>query len=85
MSPKRKEADLSTYRGKLGKRLRKRRDELGMKAEEVVKRINKFGGHVDISSYYGWESGRRKVDWDCVPAMVKAFKVKTIYELIPSK
>jgi len=85
MSPKRKDADLDTYRGRFGKQIRKMRDALGYSVEEVVDRVNRFGGNVSLSSYYGWETGRRKFDPDSLPALAKALKVKSVHEIMPKK
>lgn len=71
--------DLSTYSGRLGKRMRKRREDLAMSVKEFADALD-----VQIPTVYHWESGRNPVPMDSLPAIAKALKT-TIHELLPKR
>ncbi|NOX54238.1 MAG: helix-turn-helix domain-containing protein [Planctomycetes bacterium] len=85
MAPARKEPDVSTYSGRVAKRLRELRDERGWPAEKVVERLNRFGYRIVLSKYYHWEGGRSKVDLNAVPALLKTFRLRDASEFFPPK
>ena len=85
MAPARKEPDVSTYSGRVAKRLRELRDRAGLSVPELLERLDRYGYSLSLQGYYKWENGRAKVDLDAVPALSKALRLKRIKDLFPAK
>ena len=60
------------------------REKAGLTVEEAVEKINKAGYIIADHSYRYWERGTRQVNWDALPVIAKALKVKP-RELVPPK
>jgi Helix-turn-helix domain len=84
MSPAKKEADESTYSGRFAARLRMLREKAGLSVEQVVEAMIKAGYPLGVQTFYGWENGKRQVNWDAIPAIAKVLKTKPV-DLIPPK
>jgi len=82
MAKKRKAVDTSTYSGRVAKRLVKLREEAGLSVEEVVASLNKTGYEIGDKAYRHWEANSRQVNWNAIPMICKALKVKP-RDLIP--
>lgn len=85
MSPARGEINVETYSGRLGNRLRKQRDKLGLSAVAVVEKMERLGFPVSHQTYYGWETGRKKFNVDAAPILARVLKFKNPQELFPTK
>lgn len=84
MNPAPKAPDESTYSGRFAARLRSLREKAGLSVDDVVAKMEKAGYPLRVQTYYGWENGRRQVNWDALPAIAKALKVKP-RDVIPEK
>ena len=85
MNPARREPDVSTYSGRLAKRVRQLRDKAGLTAEQVVQRMARFGYQIPVQTYYSWEGGHRKIHLDAIPALAKALKLKSLIDIFPRR
>ena len=68
--------------GRVAKRLVKLREEAGLSVEEVVASLNKTGYEIGDKAYRHWEANSRQVNWNAIPMICKALKVKP-RDLIP--
>ena len=84
MSPKAIDPDPSNYSGRLAKSIRTTRERKGLTVQQVIERMEKAGWPVALQTFYGWENRKRQVNWDALPALAKALKVK-IRDLLPAK
>lgn len=87
MNPARKGPDLETYSGRVGQHLYDLRGDVPV--SEVVERISRFNKSErkapSLFAYYKWEDGTNSPHFDLLPAIAKAFKKKTIHEVLPPK
>jgi transcriptional regulator with XRE-family HTH domain len=84
MGRKRREADLKTYSGRVAARLRTLREEKGWDVPETIKRLRRAGLEVEAPTYYGWESGKRDIALEHVPALASIFG-KTVRAFLPAE
>jgi DNA-binding XRE family transcriptional regulator len=71
--------DLSTYSGKIGARIRKRREQLAITVEDFA---NKLG--VKLPTIYHWEAGRNPVPVNLLPDIAAALST-SIHRLLPKE
>ena len=76
---------MTTYSGRVAARMRELRVRSGLSAEEVVKRMNRFGYKVPIRTYYGWEAGESGPRLNALPAFTRALKLGSIKKIFPAK
>lgn len=84
MNPAPKAPDETTYSGRFAARLRILREKAGLSVEETVIAMEKAGYALGVQTYYGWENGKRQTNWDAIPAIAKAFKLKP-RDIVPEK
>ena len=77
-------ADLSTYTGRLGAAVRKRREELGLSVDDLSASLAAAGIEATKHSVYHWEKGLRPIPVNALPALAKTLKL-AIRELVPAK
>ena len=82
MGKKRGIVSTDSYSGRLAVRLVQTREKAGYTVEEAVERVNKFGFDITNQAYRHWEANRRQVNWDALPVIAKALKVKP-RDLVP--
>lgn len=76
--------NLSRYSGRVGDAVRKRRDALGMSANDLRLALKARGIVVELPTVYGWETGRNALPLDVLPHMAVILKT-TVHKLLPSK
>lgn len=76
--------NLSRYSGRVGDAVRKRRDALGMSANDLRKALESRGTVVGLMTIYGWETGRNQIPLDALPELAAVFRT-TVRELLPRK
>lgn len=70
------------YRSSLGLAVRARREKLRMSVEQLVNAVNANGGSISVESLYKYESGRRPIQVDDLPAFAAALQT-TVKKLVP--
>lgn len=71
--------DLSTYSGKIGARIRKRREQLAITVEDFA---NTLG--VKLPTIYHWEAGRNPVPVNLLPSIASALST-SVHRLLPKE
>lgn len=71
--------DESTFRGRVGAILRRRREQLGLSVAEVAESIG-----VATQTLYSWEQGHNPVPTDRLPNIAAALKTK-VRRLLPDE
>jgi transcriptional regulator with XRE-family HTH domain len=71
--------DESTFRGRVGAILRRRREQLGLSVSEVAESIG-----VATQTLYSWEQGHNPVPTDRLPHIAAALKTK-VRRLFPDE
>ena len=84
MSPARKEPDISTYSGRIAKRMQRLRLDAEKSVQEVIVSMEKNGYSIGEPAYRHWENGTRPQHVNALPAIAKALGVK-LEELLPKK
>jgi len=81
MSPRKREReiDTSTYRGRLGAKIRARRIELDISVATLAEALG-----VAVQTVYGWEFGEHGVEIDRLPEIAKILKTD-VHSIIPKK
>lgn len=74
----------TTYSGRLGAILRKRREELGLSVEAFKDFLATNDVEVTVHTVYHWEKGLRPIPLNAVPAIAKILKL-AIRDLLPAK
>ena len=75
----------TSFRHVVASRLRERRLQLQLRAEEVAARVEMaLGRSVNVQTWYHWEKGEHPFDIDAVPAIAKALEW-TARELLPEE
>jgi len=83
MSPNRdRPSDLSTYRGRLGAAVRKRRKALGLSQGALAERLAQHGTDVSVPALSTYEGGKRPIQIDDLPAFAAALET-TVKKLLP--
>jgi hypothetical protein len=73
-----------TFRHNVARRIRDRRLELQMRAEDAAEGVSRFLGRpVNVQTWYHWESAEHPFDIDTLPAIAKVLKCQ-MHELLPS-
>lgn len=85
MNPAKKEPDSSDYLGRLAIRLRMLREKSGLTGEQAAEAITKAGFFVAMRTYYGWESAARQLPVIALPAIAKAFRLKSARMVLPDE
>jgi len=66
-----------SFRHQVANRLRERRLELQLRAEEIAVRVSEYlGRSVSVQTWYHWEKGEHPFDIDAWPAIAKALDWK---------
>jgi DNA-binding transcriptional regulator YiaG len=69
--------DLSTYSGRVGARIRKRREAVGVSVDELADACG-----VTVQTIYAWEAGRNAINLNALPLI--AAKIKSSpHKLLP--
>ncbi|MFH5806044.1 helix-turn-helix domain-containing protein [Alienimonas sp. DA493] len=79
-----KEPDTTTYRGRLGARLRSLREGQGWSVEELRDRLEAAGLDVTVRTLNGWESGSSSPTVEKYPTIAATFGV-TVHGLLPAE
>lgn len=84
MPRRQKDPDESTYKGRLGANIRKRREQLGLKPSHVAAAMLEHGVEIGEKSLYAYELGTTGIDLDHLPALAAALNT-SIRKLLPAK
>ena len=77
MSPARKEPDLSTYSGRLSKRIRELREKNNLTTDQVAAAITKAGFKTTAANIRHWENGTGRPNLDAIPYLAELFGIRT--------
>lgn len=75
----------STYSERLGRRLRHLRTQAGLTVPQAVERLKEAGFDASWQTYYAWEVGFRKLNWEALPALAKVLGVADCRGLLPPR
>lgn len=78
MSARPSKQNLDTYTGRLGAAIKARRQRRRMTADEFAAAVP-----TSLATVYGWESGRKQVPVNLLPAIARALGV-SIHTLLPN-
>lgn len=84
MGPAKTKPDAASYSGRLAARLTELRTKAKLDSTAAAEAITKAGFTITMHTLYAWEAGRRRVDWDALPAIASAFRV-SIRSVIPAE
>jgi transcriptional regulator with XRE-family HTH domain len=84
MPRRQKEPDQTTYKGRLGANIRKRREQLGLKPAHVADIMREHGADIGEKSVYAYELGTTGIDLDHLPALAAALNT-SIRKLLPAE
>lgn len=76
MGRPRSEPDQSTFAGRFGFRIRKRRDALGWSVAELSEKLIAAGIKASPPAIYNWEMGHRLPSIDAVPILAQVLRLK---------
>lgn len=76
--------DTSTYSGRLGLAIRKRRQDIGVSVADIVTALNVAGFNLQAPAVYNWETGVNPIPMNALPTLAKVLKT-TVHELLPPK
>lgn len=79
------EPDESTYFGRVALRLKHLRKAAKLDHEHAAGAITKAGYGVTASTIYRWEQGRTQPHVEAFPAIAKAYRLKTIRDILPKE
>ena len=77
MSPARKEPDLSTYSGRLSKRIRELREKNNLTTDQVATLITAAGFSTTAANIRHWENGTGRPNVDAAPYLAAVFGITT--------
>lgn len=73
----------NTFRHKVARRIRDRRLQLELRAEDAAEGVARILGRpVNVQTYYHWEKAEHPFDIDVLPAIAKVLQVSP-HDLLP--